>query len=277
VYSMCRLLGWVSDTPRALADLLTTAELAEFTELSRHHADGWGIAWYDGDGAIQTRRSEGAAYRDEAYAKAVTEIASTGAVLHLRWATPGIPVQPGNTHPFVRDGYAFAHNGSIWPRDGLLDLIDTVPDLVGDTDSELYLLALLQRAAKLGFDDGLRETITDITAELTPSSLNALLLGDGALTVLCCNVGDAGCPADAGPDAAPEKLPGYYDLRLRHIGDARLVASSGWGDAGGWEQVENGTALILPVGGGAARSVPIGGYPEAAAARATKKRFSGEL
>jgi predicted glutamine amidotransferase len=274
---MCRLLGWVSDRPRALTDLLGAQELAEFTELSRHHADGWGIAWYDGNGEIQAKRSQGAAYQDDAYAEAVAGIASTGAVLHLRWATTGIPVQPGNTHPFVRDGYAFAHNGSIWPRDGLLDLIDTVPDLVGDTDSELYLLALLQRTAKLGFDDGLRETITDITAELTPSSLNALLLGDGALTAMCCNVGDAGCPADAGPDAAPEKLPGYYDLRLRRIGDATLVASSGWGDAAAWEQIENGTALILPAGGGPARSVPIGRYPEPAAIRATKKRFSGEL
>jgi predicted glutamine amidotransferase len=274
---MCRLLGWVSDQPRALTDLLTAQELAEFTELSRHHADGWGIAWYDDNREIQAKRSQGAAYQDDAYAEAVAGIKSTGAVLHLRWATPGIPVQPGNTHPFVRDGYAFAHNGSIWPRDGLLDLIDPVPDLVGDTDSELYLLALLQRTAKLGFDDGLRETITDITAELTPSSLNALLLGDGALTAMCCNVGDAGCPADAGPDAAPEKLPGYYDLRLRHIGDATLVASSGWADAAGWEQIENGTALVLPAGGGPARSVPIGGYPEPAAIRATKKRFGGEL
>jgi predicted glutamine amidotransferase len=274
---MCRLLGWVSDRPRALTDLLSVQELGEFTELSRHHADGWGIAWYDGNGEIQTLRSQGAAYQDDAYAEAVAGIASTGAVLHLRWATPGIPVQPGNTHPFVRDGYAFGHNGSIWPRDGLLDLLDTVPDLVGTSDSELYLLALLQRATKLGFDDGLRETITDITADLTPSSLNALLLGDGALTAMCCNVGDSGCPADAGPDAAPEKLPGYYDLRLRHIGDATLVASSGWGDDAAWEQVENGTALILPVGGGPARSVPIGRYPEAAEARATKKRFGGEL
>lgn len=272
---MCRLLGWVSDQPRALTDLLSAQELAEFTELSRHHGDGWGIAWYDADGEIQTKRSQGAAYQDDAYAEAVAGIASTGAVLHLRWATPGIAVQPGNTHPFVRDGYAFAHNGSIWPRDGLLDLIDTVPDLRGDTDSELYLLILLQRAAKLGFDDGLRETISDITAELTPSSLNALLLGDGALTAMCCNVGDVGC--HAGADQPPEKLPGYYDLRLRHVGDATLVASSGWAENAAWEQIENGTAVILPAGGGPARSVPIGVYPEATEARATKKRFGGEL
>ena len=211
---MCRLLGWVSDEPRALADLLRPEELAEFTELSRLHADGWGIAWYDADGELQTMRSEDAAWSSTAYAEAVAGIASTGAILHLRWATPGIPVQPGNTHPFVRDEYAFAHNGSIWARDGLLDLLDNVPTLEGTSDSELYLLALLQRVRAFGFDDGLRETIVDITAELTPSSLNAMLLGNGVLTAMCCNIGDAGCPGVTGPDTPAEELPGYYDLRL---------------------------------------------------------------
>jgi hypothetical protein len=33
----------------------------------------------------------------------------------------------------------------------------------------------------------------------------------------------------------------------------------------------------MPVGGGEARSVPIGRYPEAAEARATKMRITGEL
>ena len=274
---MCRLLGWVSDRPRTLAELLTPQQLAEFTELSRHHADGWGISWYDADGQLQTLRSQGAAYQDDAYAEAVAGIRSTAALLHLRWATMGIAVQPGNTHPFVRDGYAFAHNGSIWPRDGLLDLLDVVPDdLRGDSDSELYLLVLLQRVAKLGFDEGLRETITAITEDLTPSSLNAMLLADGGLTAMSCNVGDAGCPAEPGPDDGPEKLPGYYDLRVRHLDGATLVASSGWADDAAWDRVENGTALILSVGGGA-RAVPIGLYPEAAEIRATNKRFGGEL
>jgi predicted glutamine amidotransferase len=274
---MCRLLGWVSDEPRALVELLSDAELAEFTELSRHHADGWGIAWYDGNGEIQTLRSQAAAYADGDYADAVTTIASTGAILHLRWATPGIPVQPGNTHPFVHDGYAFGHNGSIWPRDGLLDLLDTVPALVGTSDSELYLLALLQRATKLGFEDGLRSTIVDITAELTPSSLNALLLGDGLLTAMCCNIGDDGCPGTSPPDAPPELLPGYYDLRFRLLEGATVVASSGWADDAHWERMENGTAMVLPAGGGSPSTVPIGRYPEATAVRATKKRFGGEL
>ncbi|BEP14920.1 class II glutamine amidotransferase [Acidothermaceae bacterium B102] len=274
---MCRLLGWVSDEPRALADLLTPGELAEFTALSLQHADGWGIAWYDADGALQTMRSEDPAHSSVAYAEAVAGIASTGAILHLRWATPGIPVQPGNTHPFVRDESAFAHNGSIWPRDGLLDLLDAEPALEGTSDSELYLLALLQRVRAFGFDEGLRETIVDITAELTPSSLNAMLLGNGVLTAMCCNIGDAGCPGVSGPETPPEELPGYYDLRYRDLGGATVVSSSGWADDAGWSRIDNGTAMVLPAGGGAVRVVPIGVYPEAAATRATKKRVTGEL
>ena len=274
---MCRLLGWVSDEPRALTDLLPQAELAEFTELSRLHADGWGIAWYDGNRELQVLRSQGAAYEDGAYAEAVAGIATTAALLHLRWATPGIPVAPGNTHPFVHDGWAFAHNGSIWPRDGLLELLNETPELSGDSDSELYFHALLQRVDKLGFDDGLRETISDVTADLTPSSLNALLLGDRALTAISCNIGDEGCPGTTGPDAKAEELPGYYDLRFRRLEGATLVASSGWADDAAWERMENGTAMVLSPGAGEPRTVEVGRYRPEAALRATKKRISGEL
>jgi predicted glutamine amidotransferase len=274
---MCRLLGWVSDEPRTLTDLLPVNELAEFTELSLVHADGWGIAWYDGNRELQTLRSQGAAYEDDEYAEAVAAIATTGALLHLRWATPGLPVQPGNTHPFVHDGVAFAHNGSIWPRDGLLALLDETPEPSGDTDSELYLLVMLQRVAKLGFDEGLRATIADITAELTPSSLNAMLLADGALTALSCNIGDEGCPGTTGPDAKPENLPGYYDLRYRRLEGATLLASSGWADEASWERMDNGTAMVLPAGGGSARTVDVGLYEPAAVVRATQKRTIGEL
>ncbi len=273
---MCRLLGWVSDQPRTLAELIRPEELAEFTELSRLHADGWGIAWYDSDGVLQTMRSEDAAFSSVAYAEAVAGIASTAAILHLRWATPGIPVQPTNTHPFVRDGWAFAHNGSIWPRDGLLDLLEEEPVLEGTSDSELYLLALLQRVGALGFDDGLRQTVVDITAELTPSSLNAMLLGNGALTAMSCNIGDAGCPGVTGPETPAEELPGYYDLRYRVLDAATLVASSGWADDTGWEHLDNGTAMVLSPGA-VPRVVPVGLFPEAAAERATKMRVTGEL
>jgi len=152
-----------------------------------------------------------------------------------------------------------------------------VPTLEGTSDSELYLLALLQRVRAFGFDDGLRETIVDITAELTPSSLNAMLLGNGVLTAMCCNIGDAGCPGVTGPDTPAEELPGYYDLRFRQVGDATVVASSGWADDAAWLRMDNGTAMVLPVGGGEPRLVPIGVYPEAAAERATKKRVTGEL
>src|SRR5206468_4104121 len=48
--SMCRLLAYASRTPVTLSDLLGTDELAEFTDLSRKHADGWGFAWAEQQG-----------------------------------------------------------------------------------------------------------------------------------------------------------------------------------------------------------------------------------
>ena len=43
---MCRLLAWAGREPVTVAEALGEPELAGFTELSRQHADGWGMAWW---------------------------------------------------------------------------------------------------------------------------------------------------------------------------------------------------------------------------------------
>ena len=136
---------------------------------------------------------------------------------------------------------------------------------------------MLQRVDKLGFDEGLRATIADITADLTPSSLNAMLLSDGALTALSLQHRRRGLPRD---DRARRQARGAARLlrpavppargrdagRLQRLGRRRVVG-----------RMDNGTAMVLPAGGGSPRTVEVGRYPEAAAARATKKRLTGEL
>jgi len=55
---MCRLLGYCSRRSTSVAGLLTEEGLQDFTALSAFHADGWGMAWYGGDGP-RARRGPG--------------------------------------------------------------------------------------------------------------------------------------------------------------------------------------------------------------------------
>ena len=111
---MCRLLAFVSDKPTTFADVLGDA-WPSFVQLSHWHRDGWGMAWLQ-DGTIRATKEPVAAFRSAQFEKAVAH-PSRAAILHLRWATPGMPVDLTNTHPFVDapQGVAFIHNGSVGP------------------------------------------------------------------------------------------------------------------------------------------------------------------
>jgi predicted glutamine amidotransferase len=147
---------------------------------------------------------------------------------------------------------------------------DKVAELRGDTDSERLLHLLLDRVTEHGLDEGLRRTVSDICRELTPSSLNALLLGRQELTAVCNHgapsLGDA--PVLDGP---PEDQPGYFDLRWRRTVDAVVVTSEPLDD-GEWTPMRNGTALIVRRGTADVRTIDIGRFPPAALAREQLRR-----
>jgi predicted glutamine amidotransferase len=215
----------VSATPLTLAEALGEDGLAALHALSYQHADGWGMAWWDG-AHLRSQRSHQPAYSSPAWAAATREFRSDAALVHLRWATPGITVAPENTHPFLVGDWAFGHNGAVRPADGLLPLLSPgeAEHLQGDTDSERLHKVLLARVSAAGLEEGLRQTVSDVCDELTPSSLNALLLGRDSLTAVCCH----GAPSEGDApvlDGPPEDQPGYFDLRWRRVDDAVVVAS----------------------------------------------------
>src|SRR4051812_3333317 len=111
---MCRLLGWVARDGLTLRDVLGEESFVAFAQLSRIHADGWGIAYADGD-RLEVERSTTNAAADPAFASVATEARARAGLAHLRWASPGLPVELCNAHPFRVDGTAFAHNGGIYP------------------------------------------------------------------------------------------------------------------------------------------------------------------
>lgn len=144
---MCRLLGYVARRPTSVLEVLGEEDFEAFTELTAVHGDGWGMAWHDlGNHTIRTVSSADSAFRDLAYEQLARQRLGRTGILHLRWATPGLPVTPENTHPFCDGGYAFAHNGHISPLERLEGLLtpENQAMLRGDTDSERYFRFLMQ-------------------------------------------------------------------------------------------------------------------------------------
>jgi len=242
---MCRLLCWASTSARPLNDVLGDHGRSQFTELSRLHDDGWGFAGVEEVGSTtRVERSVLPAFRDELLS-AVTTTAFSSCVVHFRKASPGIPVEIKNNHPFLYDNVAFAHNGSIHPLERLDDLL--TPQwrrrMTGTTDSELYFLAIMTEVEKgLDLSDAIDVVVTKITRDFETSSLNAMLLTPDSLYVI--NSHD---PAKSpGPDMEPDGKP-YYQLRLRRTAHAVVVASSGFPqlDDEGWETLANHTLLRI--------------------------------
>jgi len=150
------------------------------------HADGWGLALYDGKFARMFLEPTPAA--DSPLARFVREnpIRTLLAVAHVRRKTTA----PGgfvNTHPFRRAlwgrHWVFAHNGTL-PDAGRLDVTDFQP--VGETDSErafCYILGRLRAAFPAGYPSDRKPELWRLVAEIggqlgTEGTFN-FLLGDG--------------------------------------------------------------------------------------------------
>jgi len=244
---MCRLLGYCTRDHASLADLMTEPGLRHFSALSQWHGDGWGLAWYD-DQRMLTEKSPGRAIDEPAYDKLTRCALGDAGLVHLRMATPGLPVEDCNTHPFTRDGFALAHNGAIHPQDRLGELLppEWDPHRAGTTDSERYFLHVMSMLEDNGGDvvAAISATIDHIETNFTANSLNAILLGPDALYAICC-YHPGRIPVEGlavrGYEGAPER---YFDLAYRLTGDAVVVASSGW-PQDGWTFVPNRHVLVV--------------------------------
>ncbi|KRF36189.1 class II glutamine amidotransferase [Nocardioides sp. Soil805] len=251
---MCRLLGYVARRPTSVVDVLGEDEFEAFTALTAVHGDGWGMAWQDPDDhTIRRRTSASSATQDPAYSRLAHQSLGRAGMLHLRWATPGLPVTPENTHPFVEDGYAFAHNGHISPVDRLEGLLTerSRAALRGTTDSERYFRFVLQHVADRGDDaDGLRQALGVLVQHFPRASLNALLLTPTHMFGVHIN-SRAPAPVEGlqelfadDDEIPPRHTDDYFAMDFRVTPDAVHVISSGI-DPEGWTPVPEDTATAV--------------------------------
>src|SRR3954466_356951 len=139
---MCQLLGMNCNTPTDVT--FSFAGFAQRGGRTDHHADGWGIAFFEGRGLRHFVDHQPASQSPVAKLIQSYPIRSRNVVAHLRKATQG-QVALENCHPFVRElwgrYWVFAHNGDLLE---FAPLLDGPFRPVGNTDSERAFCFLLQ-------------------------------------------------------------------------------------------------------------------------------------
>ena len=238
---MCRIFAYSGD----LGSTDFENAVTEFSKLALYgnvphgiepgHTDGWGVYASNGGKEVYVRSAGEAAA--EKLSTALQPVRGSGqALIHLRKATIGVN-KIVNTHPFLRTGVAFCHNGSIrsFPE-------GVVGDLEGDTDSEKYFARILARTKSLALDD-LTRAVEDEVASLKlgdwTSLTSALVAKDGIVLKYFWN--------ESHPMTEAGKLNDYYTFFKGTKGDSIVLCSEEL-DIGGftWEPLTNGTTLAIP-------------------------------
>ncbi len=263
---MCRLLGWVAQEPITAREAIGEDGLAALIKLASLHADGWGIA-YDGVNGPVVEKSTQRADTDPAFLAAVTTHKSQVGILHLRWATPGLPVAFENTHPFLHHSDYFAHNGAIYPVDQLDIMLseEKRSQLRGTTDSEHYFIALQAALDQPGVDapTAISSVTSKLARDFRPSSLNALMATQTALHAVSCHDPKAapnpGAPVGGtSAETAAFEESHYFDLQYCVSPDAVVVASSGIATPEArWHPLPNDTLLVIQRGNLATQQFPL--------------------
>ena len=249
---MCRLLGFAARSPLAARDVLGAADFDRFTDLTRLHGDGWGMAW-DGPDGMTRAVAPVPALSDPEYRRLSRRALGPAGLIHLRWATDGLAIAGENTHPFVSGGMAFAHNGSIAPISELEGMLSAASRgaLRGATDSERYFHLVREHIERAGSSvDGVRSALSDMLPRFRSASMNAMLLTRDELIVVHAS-STATPPLDdlqerypGLVDAPPDHVTAYFQIRFREDRDAVLVASSGV-PSQGWTDLEANSLLVV--------------------------------
>jgi predicted glutamine amidotransferase len=222
---MCRLLGVVASDDASLRAVLDGSE--GFCELSHKHKDGWGVAWYDPEGDLAIVKGELPAWSDPSYEPSLAAVGGDVALVHLRRASVGIPVELRNCHPFGEGTVAFEHNGQfdVTERMRAYYAANGLRPLGGTTDSELYF-GLVLDFFHGSWPAAIVEAAAFITRDLwvddpadNPNALNCLLLTPDALYGY-----SQWEPSKLQPDSGPDA----YVLRLSERPDSVVVTSTQW-------------------------------------------------
>jgi len=276
---MCRFVVYLG--PPVLLSSLTTEPVNSIIHQSFHsheraeplNGDGFGLVWY-----VPEIRDEAALFRSVSPAwsnqnlRHLARMTRSGCIfVHVRAASPGMPVTQTNTHPFCWRNLAFMHNGELAGfqavKRPLLDrLSDTAFAMIEGTGDSEHLFALfLDRVFRQVGEavDGLSVEVMAAALEgavadalelareagVTAPSFFNLAVTDGR-QVVACRFTD-GPPEGAqslhvhrGKLYVCERGVGRH-LEPDHGDHAVIVASEALTDDPGWSVVEPNTLVLV--------------------------------
>ena len=157
-----------------------------------HHADGWGIAFFEDKACRLFIDNEASARSPIAEMVKHYPIKSRNTIAHIRKATQGNCALE-NSHPFQRElwgrHWIFAHNGDL---EGFDPVLSGVYQPVGTTDSERAFCLLLQglRNAFPGAQPPLDElfaALESLTSEVTQFGVFNFLMSNGQALFAHCS------------------------------------------------------------------------------------------
>lgn len=224
---MCRLLGIIPSLGniadfsivRSFRNLASCGNVCEGSDPG--HADGWGIVtWAEGKPVYLGREPTDAfidASFEEACVKGESMNVTTPIVAHLRKASVGLKVKE-NTHPFVCDEWAFAHNGTIRK----LKLRYT-------TDSQWFFESVMSEKRKNGdILDAISKNVKTVR-EIYPYSSITFLLSNGREFYAYRD-----CTANLD----------YYTLYYAKTQSSVVISQEKFFDAP-WKSLDNGSMLFV--------------------------------
>lgn len=186
---MCQLLGMNCNTPTDIVFSFTG--FATRGGRTDEHKDGWGIAFFEGNGVRHFVDHQAAVASPIAELIKRYPIKSKNVIAHIRKATQG-QVTLENCHPFVRECWGrywvFAHNGDL---KNFAPVLDGAYRPVGTTDSEQAFCYVLQEMRRRFGDTlpsmaELTHFLRIITTEIAQYGTFNMMLSNGeALFVHC--------------------------------------------------------------------------------------------
>jgi glutamine amidotransferase len=161
--------------------------------LTDHHADGWGIAFFEDKACRLFIDHQASATSPIAEMVKRYPIKSKNTIAHIRKATQG-HILLENSHPFMRElwgrHWIFAHNGDL--QDYAPDMDGSVYHPVGTTDSEQAFCVLMQglREAFPGAQPPLPELferVGELTRGITDHGVFNFLMSNGQALFAHCS------------------------------------------------------------------------------------------
>jgi ergothioneine biosynthesis protein EgtC len=165
------------------------------------NVDGYGLAWYNLDLHKEPAviKSEKPFWHDLNAASISDKIVSGNIFMHIRAASPGLPVHQANAHPFQYKEHLFMHNGIVsdFKKGFMRSIRQMIADpfyshLLGTTDSE-HIFNLYLTIRQESPDLSMREAVLELFERLnhlarkheTDLILN-FALNDGQTTIATC-------------------------------------------------------------------------------------------